>query len=252
MGQLHDGRNQLRPKLTLAFLALLVMGGGWFISRLLPPRYPTKLQAAAKPGTETTSPGGTSEPELWSQFIDLSPHFNDSLDDGWQHQLMAGNNLGTLPKGRQVFGGIEFDVRGIIQLTSPPLRRQPTRIQFPERVRDIRVGRKCGEIHFLQATGWNSPPGTRVGSYVIHYADDTSEEAPILYGHGTGNWWAMLVELKHPGDGVVWQGTNAANKPVQIFKQSWTNPRPEIEIKSLDFESKLTRVAPFLIAATAK
>jgi hypothetical protein len=30
------------------------------------------------------------------------------------------------------------------------------------------------------------------------------------------------------------------------------DPRPEIEIKSLDFESRLTRVAPFLIAVTAE
>jgi len=58
--------------------------------------------------------------------------------------------------------------------------------------------------------------------------------------------------LKRPGDGAVWQGTNAARQAVQLFKQSWTNPRPEIEIKSLDFESRLTRVAPFLIAVTAQ
>jgi hypothetical protein len=62
----------------------------------------------------------------------------------------------------------------------------------------------------------------------------------------------MLAEMKRPGNGGVWQGTNAANKSVQVFKQSWINSRPKIEIKSLDFESRLTRVAPFLIAVTAE
>jgi beta-galactosidase len=218
------------------------MGGGWYISRLLPPRHPTRLQAAAQ----------TSEPELPTRFIDLSSHFNDSLDDGWQHQLMAGNNLGTLPRGRQIFGGVEFDVRGIVQLTSPKLGQFDADGKFPERVRGIRVGRKCQELHFLHATGWDAAPGTWVGSYLVHYADDTTEAVRILYGQGTGNWWALAAEMKRPGDGVVWQGTNAANKPVQVFKQSWTNPHPDLEIKSLDFESRLTRVAPFLIAATAK
>jgi len=242
----------LKPKLTLAYLALLLIAGGWLVNRLLPHRRAAEFLAAAKSRSEATPPAVTSDQESPSQFIDLSSHFNDLLDDGWQHQLMAGNNLGTLPRGRQVLGGIEFDVRGIIQLTSRKLKQSAAGITFPERVREIRVARKCREIHFLQATGWNAPPGTWVGSYIVHYVDDTSEEAPILYGHGTGNWWAMLVDLKRPGDGVVWQGTNAANKPVQLFKQSWTNPHPDLEIKSLDFESKLTRVAPFLIAATAQ
>ena len=165
---------------------------------------------------------------------------------------MAGNILGTLPRGRQVFGGIEFDIRGIIQLTSRKLRQFVAGVTFPERVRGIRVGRKCRELHFFHATGWNAPPGTWVGSYIIHYTDDTSEEAPILYGQGTGNWWAMPVDMKRPGDGIVWQGTNAANQPIQLFKQSWINRHPDIEIKSLDFESRLTRVAPFLIATTAQ
>src|SRR5262245_43709547 len=57
-----------------------------------------------------------------SHFIDLSSHFNDSLDDGWQHRLMPGNNLGTLSKGRQILGGVEFDVRGIVQLASTKLK----------------------------------------------------------------------------------------------------------------------------------
>jgi hypothetical protein len=219
---------------------------------LLSHRSVAEIQIAATMRSEATSSASDSEPDHPTRFIDLSPHFNDSLDDGWQHRLMAGNNLGTLPRGRQVFGGVEFDIRGTIQLTSRKLRQSAVSVTFPERVRGIRVGRKCRELHFLHATGWNAPPGTWVGSYFIHYADDTVEAARILYGQGTGNWWAMPTDLKRPGDGVVWQGTNSAKQPIQLFKQCWINPRPDIVIKSLDFESRLTRVAPFLIAASAK
>ncbi len=235
-----------RTKLVLVLVAILLSGEGWLVMRFLSGRRSAESQNTA------AAPGESAALAPAVHCLDLSPHFNDSLDDGWQHQLMPGNNLGTLPRGRQVFGGVAFDVHGIIQLASPQLRRYSTRVQFPEQVRGIQVGRKCGALHFLQATGWNAAPGTSVGSYVIHYAGGEKDLEPIFYGQGTGNWWAMPAELKHPGAGVVWQGTNAANHPVQLFKQSWTNPRPDLEIESVDFESRMTRVAPFLIAMTAE
>jgi hypothetical protein len=235
-----------RTKYVLVLVALLLAGEGWLVSHFLARRRGAESETAA------TTMGEFTAPARAAYCLDLSPHFNDSLDDGWQHQLMAGNNLGTLPRGRQVFGGVEFEVRGIIQLTSPQLRRYATRNQFPEQVRGIQVDRKCRALHFLHATGRNVPAGTPVGGYLIHYADGTSEEAPILYGEVTGNWWAMPVDLQRPGEGVVWQGTNAANHAVQLFMQSWTNPRPDLEIESLDFTSRMTRVAPFLIAVTAE
>ena len=232
-----------RTKHTLVLVALLLSAGGWLAVRLLSHR---------QDATPSTTVAAKSEPNPSPQSIDLSPHFNDSLDEGWQHQLSAGNNLATLPRGRQVIGGVEFDLRGIIQLTSRKLEQFATVTKFPEQIRGIHVGRKCRQLHFLHAAGWNAPPGTWVGSYVIHFADGALEEVPILYGEGTGNWWAMPADLKRPGPGVVWQGTNAVNQPIQLFKQTWANPRPEFEIKSLDFESRRTRVAPFLIAVTVE
>ena len=241
------------PRYTLVLVALLLGGGAWLASRLVAHRRHVVFQSAPTrndAAVPASAPGSGSE--ATNNCIDLSPHFNDSLDNGWQHRLSPGNNLGPLPRGRQVFGGVEFDVRGIIQLTSSKLRQFAVAKSFPERVRGIRVGRNCRQLHFLHATGWNAPPGTWVGSYIVHYTDGTLDDAPILYGDVTGNWWALPEDLKRPGAGVVWQGTNAAKQPVQLFKQSWDNPRPDLEIKSLDFESRQTRVAPFLIAVTAE
>ena len=233
-----------RTRYLLVLAALLLAGEGWLVSHFLARRRGANSQAAQ------TTPDNSAAPAV--HCLDLSPHFNDSLDEGWQHQLMRGNNLATLPRGRQVLGGVEFEVRGIIQLTSPQLRRFPAGARFPEKVRGIPVSRKCRELHFLHATGWNVAPGTQVGSYNIVYADGLSEEAPILYGDAAGNWWAKPADMEQPGAGVVWQGTNAAKQAVQLFMQSWINPRPDVEITSLDFESRMTRVAPFLIAVTAE
>jgi hypothetical protein len=223
-----------RTKYLLVLVALLLAGDVWLVRRFLAQR------PSAAPIAST------------AHCLDLSPHFNDSLDEGWQHQLMPGNNLATLPKGRQIFGGVEFDVRGIIQLTSPQLRRYATLVQFPEQVRGIAVGRKCRALYFLQATGWNAASDRWVGTYFIQYAGGEKISEVIIYGEGTGNWWAQPVDLQRPGASVVWQGTNAAKQPVQLFKQIWTTPRPDLEIKSVDFTSQMTRVAPFLIAVTAE
>ena len=82
------------------------------------------------------------------------------------------------------------------------------------------------------ARGWNGPDGTWIGSYVIRYE------------RGAGNWRATPADLATPPDAVVWQGTNAAKQAVQLCKQRWSNPRPELEIQTLDFVCKMTRSAP--------
>jgi hypothetical protein len=235
-----------RTKYLLVLTALLLAGEGWLVSHFLARQRGADFRAAE------TTPGDSAAPAPAAHCLDLSSYFNDSLDEGWQHQLMPGNNLATLPRGRQVFGGVEFEVQGIIQLTSPQLRRFPAGARFPEQVQGIPVSRKCRKLHFLHATGWNVAPGTQVGSYNIVYTDGLSEEAPILYGDEAGNWWAKPADMQQPGAGVIWQGTNAAKQAVQLFMQSWINPRPDVEITSLDFESRMTRVAPFLIAVTAE
>jgi hypothetical protein len=37
---------------------------------------------------------------------------------------------------------------------------------------------------------------------------------------------------------------------VRLYKLTWKNPRPEVEIKSIDLVSTMTKSAPFVIAIT--
>ena len=48
---------------------------------------------------------------------------------------------------------------------------------------------------------------------------------------------------------VAWTGTNTNHR---VYLSTWENPRPEIEVTTLDFVSAMTRSAPFLIALTAE
>ena len=127
--------------------------------------------------------------------------------------------------------------------------------------------------HFLHAAAWASslqartngtnrevlaaPFGTHIGHYVVHFANGDRHDVPIIHGQDVREWWHWRESLPDPKELVVaWTGTNAANRAanasVRLFKSSWKNSHPEVEITSIDFISALKKPAPFLIAITTE
>ena len=163
---------------------------------------------------------------------------------------MPNNSLDMLPPGLLQLGDDLFDVRGIIQLSGLELRKEG---KYPEQINGIRVGRICRQLHFLQAAGWQSADGTRVGAYVVHYADQQEQVIPIVYGEDVRDWNGssdQSTEITHGQ--LVWSAINNARLHVRLFKTTWVNPMPEKEIVSIDYTSAMTSSAPFLIAITAE
>lgn len=163
-------------------------------------------------------------------------------------------DLSQLPRGVQEFGGVKFDVRGIVQLAS---RAQAYLVEkYPKRVDGIHVKRMCRHLQFLHAAGWSSPEGTSIGQYVIHYSDGQHRVIPIIYSYDVLDWWAVPSEPIATGLTPVWVGANPAvrqaNLKLRLYKTSWTNPRPEVTIESIDFISAMADAAPFLIALTVE
>jgi hypothetical protein len=88
---------------------------------------------------------------------------------------------------------------------------------------------------------------------VIRYADSQRVEVPIIYGNDLREWcfdYDPVREIR--GAVVAWTGRNAGQHPVRLYKATWENPWPEINVVSLDFVSAMTDAAPFLIALTAE
>jgi hypothetical protein len=185
--------------------------------------------------------------------LDLAMFYNAALHQDWHGTMWPGNNLATLPQGRQSFGGVEFDVRGIIQLASPAIEK--TAPGFPETVRDIALRRTGRRLHFLHAAGWGNhvPVGTRIGNYVVRYADGEQTELPLVAGENIAEWQlSPSGPASLPQASTAWSGTNARQTSVRLFRWTWENPRPEAEIASLDFASTMTLAAPFLVAITVE
>jgi hypothetical protein len=188
------------------------------------------------------------------QLLDLTAFYNASLTESWHGR--ASNNLSTLPRGLQSFAGVEFDVRGIVQLGS----KAESGAKYPAQVTGIKVGQKAQQLHFLHAAGFGSATndGQQVGTYVVHFASQNMRlEIPIIYGHDVRNWHSLPNEPPPPPElKVAWTGENAVSKQagssLRLFLTTWTNMVPEVKIESIDYVSRMGNVAPFLVGITAE
>ncbi len=186
-------------------------------------------------------------------LIDLTAYYNARLTEAWLSR--PDNDLASLPAGLQNFGGVDYDVRGLIQLAG---KNEATK-RFPKLVRGIEINQKCARLHFLDAATFGNgvPDGTWVGSYVVHFASNQMQfEIPLYYGLNIRDWHALSSEPPAAKDlHVVWTGANKystqLHRSVRLFSMTWDNPTPGVEIKSMDFISAATNGAPFLIAITA-
>lgn len=194
------------------------------------------------------------DPQASPALVDLSAYYNASLSESWHGN--GRNDLSSLPSGVQSFDGVDYDVRGIVQLGSKALSNK----HFPPRVDGIKIHQKCARLHFLHATGYGSlnNDGEQVGTYIIHYATNKMQlEIPIIYGRDVRNWHAFASEKPAQDLAVVaWTGTNeasaAAHSALRLFTTTWINFVPNVEIDSIDFVSAMGRPAPFLVAITAE
>ena len=196
-------------------------------------------------------PRDTSAP---ASLVDLTAYYNSPLTENWHPATRERNNLFELPSGRQRLAGVEFDVRGLIQIRSAGANG----LSYPNHIDGIRIGQVCRRLHFLHAaTGAaGARPGDELGSYVVQYVDGREVQIPIVFGKDLGDWWSQANEqdLKFV---IAWEGnTPEARKylhTIRLFKSTWENPYPNVRLRQFDFVSrKPAPGAPFLVALTAE
>lgn len=189
-------------------------------------------------------------PQATAGMIDLTAYYNRS-------KRVGDNSMATLPSGLQAFAGTAFDVRGVVQLSDQvgPAPLSP----LTNAVRGIQVNRTCRKLHFLHATASRVMDGTNeVSSYFVHYVDGRTQRVVNIYGRDVRAWWTTGNEsLTADGATLVWMGTNPGVElddagSLRMFKRSWNNPWPDVEVVSIDFISNAKGVSPFLVALTAE
>lgn len=193
-----------------------------------------------------------------AQLVDLSAYYNAAFDEPWMSRTYVGQNLASLPHGVAMLGGTKFDVRGVIQLASTEINK--TEPGYPETAQGIAIAQKAARLHFLHALGWAESDGQTIARYVVHFEGGRTNALDVAYGRDTRSWhfFPERVAQETSGAQPVWTGPTEAfkadwpNKGVRLYKLSWTNPRPDVEITSIDLISTMTQSAPFVIAITAE
>ena len=200
--------------------------------------------------------------------IDLKHYTNAALTDApvcWAGN--NANNLAELPQGKNIYGGVPFDVEGAIYLTGGWLKDHYHK-DYPVRVDDIRIDRRCSRIHLLHGgalIAFNQL-NQAIAKLVLHYEDGSSEELPIIVGKHLWDSWAPLfstgvnpLNLKTPpGAEPAWVGSNAHLRKYQpdesfvLYKASFDNPKPNLTVTSLDYVSTETQTVPFMVGLTVE
>jgi serine/threonine protein kinase len=180
--------------------------------------------------------------------LELTAFYNAQLDSAWHTPNEPRLTLAKFPAGLVRLGNTLFDARGIIQLSSSQMERR--HLAFPKQVTGITAGLKAHRFHFLHGTVWPEKEGAHLGDYVVHYADGQQHVFPIVYGVDLRDWNVGSDTKTETARGtVVW---SAWQQPFafRVFKTSWTNPVPQVEITGLDVISRMETSAPFVIAIT--
>lgn len=194
--------------------------------------------------------------------LDLTASYNVALNESWQSMeilYQVDLNLAALPAGLQTFQKSLFDVRGLIQLR----RRSVDHELFPERT-PIPVRRAFTRLHALHGTRWEEEEGMTIAELVLRYQDGAAETVPIVFGEHLRH-----EKARRDADGdfdidnhpectqgtVAWLGP-APERPgevqLRLYKTTFPNPRPAVEVVQIEYISKVTRSAPYLVALTVE
>ncbi|MDB6023028.1 MAG: hypothetical protein JWQ04_2885 [Pedosphaera sp.] len=202
-------------------------------------------------------------------LVNLQSHINVQLDesvDGGTKELKD-NHLLELPRGINIYGGVPFDVEGRVQLMGRGLE-QWKRI-FPVTARNIEIRRKCAKIHLFHGENCNMDAQERgaVARLILHYADDTQQTIEIISGEHLLDWCGAIYTtgvrpeqrvLSSPDAELAWVGQNAFTKrrhkdfSLRLYKSTFANPRPDVEITSVEYVSTMSQAAPFLLGMTVE
>jgi hypothetical protein len=209
------------------------------------------------------------DPRAGGQQLDLTDFYTGELRETF-HGKVAGisdhdDDLSQLPIGLVKLGGVEFDVRGVIQLRrAEPLGGawELATLDDPVRVDGIPVQQEATRLHLLLGTvseGTVLSGGTVIGRLELHYADGETRSLDLVYGRDVLNWWYEPAKADTETTDrarVVWTGTNpVANEfghQLWLYLNTRDNPRPGVKLTTFDFVSAMSESGPFLIAVTVE
>jgi WD40 repeat protein len=206
------------------------------------------------------------DPSATTNQIDLTDFYTGELGETFHGKVCLttdhDDDLSELSTGLMRLGGVEFDIRGVIQVRRTESLGGPWELAAsddPVRVDTIRVRQDAVRLHLLLGTFAPEADGTVIGRLRLHYDDGESRPLDLVYGRDVRDWWFDPTKTDTETTDrakIVWTGLNpVANeygRRLRLYLNTRENPRPGVKISSFDFVSTMSKSAPFLIALTVE
>jgi len=188
--------------------------------------------------------GGRSSRPVYIPADKFTQHRNHLQRPSWFQAGRYGADLQHLPAGKQSWAGVSWNIPMDNQNDDPTILTL-TGMGFEEkmdRIEGVPVGRKASGLAFLQTFNQGSElkdaQGLELYVYVVHYADGSEETIPVRWLENTAHWeQAQLENL--PSAQLAWTlPILGHNTHISLYSYEWVNPKPEVEIVSIDLVSK--------------
>ena len=199
----------------------------------------------AQAGGKRAVANHTAEP------LDLTANYGWFADNFYQSRIWS-----DVPAGFQVFRHVPLQIDGVIFLWGEGNAKMGN--VFPESVAGIAVNRKFETLYVYHCTFFGSPTGTPVYDLVFRYEDDFSVTNTIRYGLDTLDFntpgGKKITGPTGPNSRTAWVGgsfTEDGKHPLLFCLTAVENPKPFLEVKSIDLFSCKNRSAGAILAMTA-
>ena len=171
-------------------------------------------------------------------------HRNHHQRPSWFQRNRYGVDFQNLPAGEQAFAGVTFFIPDEAQITWPSilaLRGRQAEVEA-ESIENIPVHAKTGKLAFLQAYHLQNKEiqkGEQLFHFRVNYADGSQEIIPIRWRVHIDDWLTRSYDLKNLEKAeLAWHQEvlrkRGNSQHIRLYKMEWENPKPEVEIVSLD------------------
>jgi hypothetical protein len=250
------------PKAALATLLAAAVGMGIYeVRRATQRREPNPApppeqaaQAGAAPVAEPVQPvpGGSGElPPVVP--ISLAGLLVPAENDPWDKTLIGK----IMPRGKQVFGGVEFWLEGLIRLQSSAARdanqsyRQSIVVPLAQTngtaagVQIVQRGSNVAAVHLLGATAGEGEGECTVAQLVWRYADGSRQSTQVRFQNHVRDCFHPPYEtptrLPYAFSKAVWcaplPGWTGWSE--RLYRFSYANPEPGRVIQEIEFVSSM-------------
>jgi len=214
-----------------------------------------EARAAIRAGRSRTSFIAPRSPWADPNLLDLGPYYTQSL-----HENVApaerDNSFGQLGSGVRVLGGVEFDVRGFVQ------------VQAGESVR-IPLNHPVRRLHFLHAAKRTERFSRQVaGTYQLTFGSGEAAAVEVLCPSDLLPYHTAPFHSRFSGSdvesspelhtAVAWAGTNAEmesrNETLYLTRTTWELPESHQGkiIESLELQASPSGPVPLIFAITVE